>query len=168
MSRTKPSSGPGLEVSRTVITILDRRASFPDSETIAAAHGGGLATLKEFIIALRDDPSLFETSTGDFFWLGDRPWLEIDGYCRIDYEAGRLIPVSEEEWGRLPPQDRGYADKGTGPLALRPYCGRGHWWLGVSADVCPGNGGRVAYVSLTEGLRESAGANSGPITLRDS
>jgi hypothetical protein len=101
-----------------LITILHQRADFPESKRMAAERGGRLATLEEFIMRLKDDPDLLEGTKGYWLWLGDRPGLVTNGYCRIDYEKGALVPVSEWEWNKLHHQERAFACKGSGPIAV--------------------------------------------------
>lgn len=115
---------PRERLAQPEITLLERRAKLhPTAEGLAGENGGRLLTLREFLRALKD-PRQYEMFKGDWYWLGDEPGLKANGRCRVDYEEGRLVPVaSKAEWDALPPEEKAYAQKGIGHLAvfvLRP------------------------------------------------
>ncbi len=127
------------------ITRLDERAGFARATEIAAENGGALPSKAEFIQALKD-PKQYEQFRGDWYWLRDAGGLNISGYAKIDYDKGDIVKVSEDEYRKLPKEQRAYAYKGSGPLALGVdyYYGR----LYLSADDSPEDAARVAFVKL--------------------
>ena len=151
--------------------MLDQRADFEDSKRIAAEHNGRLVTLKEFIFALKEDPSLLRKAKNNGFWLGGEPGLEVNGYCRINYEEGILVQVSQWEWGKLSPQDRAYAYRGSGPIALGGYYDSRYWGrqLDVYATDTPEFiAPRVAFVPLGKYEQEPSSADDIQALLRES
>jgi hypothetical protein len=138
--------------------MLDQLADFLGSKRIAAEHNGRLATLKEFISALRSDPSLFAASS--IYWLGDKPGLRIAGFCRIDYEKEALVQVPKREWSALPLHEKAYANWGQGHISIGIFgidsqYRRRYGELVVSARSRPGDSARVAYVPLGDEASKS-------------
>lgn len=116
MEKTKSK---GVTVVQKPIVVLEWQADYLGSMKKASDKNGRMVTLKEFVIGLKDDPTLLERTIGRSLWLGGERGLEIQGYCELDKKKGALVPISEEEWYKLEPRDRAYAHRGEGPLHLR-------------------------------------------------
>jgi len=129
------------------IVILDQCASRSESERIAAANGGRLMSVKEFILAIKD-PTQYNRLKGDWYWTADIG-LELSGYCKIDYDNGAIVKVSELEWEKLPYEQRAYAHRGSGPVVFDVLYYL-HRRLVVHALTRSDLAARVAYVGLEE------------------
>lgn len=151
------------------ITLLDQRENFADSKKVAAEFGGRLPTKTEFIKALKD-PKFYEEARGTWYWLSDDPGLKISGASKIDYEKGDIVSVSQKEYDALPREQRAWAYKGSGPLALGVDYYDYDVRLALGTDVSPEGAARVAVVKDAQAapsvLKPQAGETL-EITLRD-
>ena len=132
---------------QATIKLLNKRATYPEALELARRMNSRLPTLKEFIISLKDNPKLYRQSKGDWYWLGDEPGISIPGHYKINYEKGTIEKVYESQWLALPLEERAYAWKGDGPLALFVYNDSPVRRLVVAAAYYwPGGAARVALV----------------------
>ncbi|MHB1830473.1 MAG: hypothetical protein ACYCO0_03705 [Candidatus Micrarchaeaceae archaeon] len=149
--------------------ILNQKLTYPEAQKMAQDMDSRLPTLKEFIMALKEDPKLYERAKGRegmMYWLGDESGISISGFCRIDYENCTLVPVSEEAWKKLPDSERAFANEGSGHMVLYVFSGDGVGRLGVGtlnrADE------DIAGVALVMPIkaRSAAGSKKHPTTIR--
>jgi hypothetical protein len=116
------------------IRILHHWANRPDSERIAHEHGGRLANLQEILIAFKKDPDSLRKVERRWFWLGGDLDSKLKGPCRIDYERGELVQITENDWHKLPPEQRARVCGGNGPLALSVGYGDESGYLGINSN----------------------------------
>ena len=81
-------------------------------------HNHVIATLSEFIRALKYDPKLYEKVKGDWYWVNDQPEFTIPGYYRINYERGSISIVSPFDLKNIPLDERAYVWRCDGMLML--------------------------------------------------
>lgn len=119
--------------SSPAIKVLNLELTYSNAQAHAQDMGSRLPTLKEFILALREHPKLYEQSKSGVYWLSGEPEANVSGFCSIDYEKGTLIPVSEDEWKKLPDSERAYVSEGRGHMVLYIFSGDGVGRLAVGA-----------------------------------
>lgn len=107
---------------RTEVNIVERKGDYRQSRAVAEAQGGRLITLQEAIRLAKVDPITFNTLEGKWFYLNDGRGTEMEEHYKIDYGRKILERVSEEEWYKLPFDERAYFYGGNRPLSL--YVGR--------------------------------------------
>ena len=124
------------------IIILDQCATRSEAKRIATVNGSRLISVKEFILAIKD-PTQYKRLEGRRYWTADYG-LKLSGYCKIDYENGTIVKVSESEWEKLTREQRAYAYGGSGPVILSLDYDYG----GLVVDVVtwPNGVAQVAYV----------------------
>jgi len=125
------------------------------SETHARARDGAkkgfrLPVLNEFIYAMMEDRQYSELRDG-IYWMGRMRRLGFSGFCRIDYERCRLVPVSNSEWHNLDAREKGYVYGRNRNMAIK-IRGIGKHdsnmeRLSVYADGRPSHSTRIAYIS---------------------
>ena len=131
--------------SKTAIQFVPQRADYSYSERVAKEHGGRLATLREFLVALKD-PQQFENLKGYSYWLSGAG-LDVSKYCKLDHEKGMFVELREEEWNALPANEKVFICPGSGPLLLGVATLGERNWLDVDAGAtryCSAS--RVAFV----------------------
>ena len=103
---------------------LDRCTGFAEAQKIAAECGGRLPTKSEFIKGLKDPEQYKKFSGGKWgwCWLGDEGGIGFFGCAKIDYEKGDIVKVTDEEFSRLPKEQRAYVWEGNGPSAICVEC----------------------------------------------
>jgi hypothetical protein len=133
------------------VVILSQRGPFERAREIAKDHGGELPSLEEFLRwlnPLKNDKS-FEDAKKDWYWLREARGLNISGACKIDYEKGTIKEVTKRQYDNLPEEQKAWAYRGSGPLAL-DVGGYDNWYkLGLYAiESYSIDDARVAFVKV--------------------
>jgi hypothetical protein len=141
---------------KPVVTTLEQDAqSRSAAESMARAYGGRLPSISEFISAM-GDPQKYMKIGGAWHWLGDEG-LKVSGYCKIDYEALRLVEMpSKAEWDKLPLEQKAYVHGGSGPVAF-DVCGcQDASRLVAYVGSKPSGPSRLTYINTGKELNERA------------
>ncbi len=138
------------------ITLFKQPLSYSDAQGLAQDLASRFPTFKEFMMALKEDPKLYELAKDRVYWLHGESWTGSSGFCRIDYENFTFVSVSQDAWKKLPDSERAFAHEGDGHLVLYVFTGNGVGRFSVGQQNMAGDVASVALIIPVEDRRSAS------------